>query len=224
MSAKKSSGFSASNNIDSLQDFIKSIKDQDLPHRILYDNENDTIKAISFHDPHWLPSNPSKNQLQFNVAVSDVTFGITSPQSGISKWSFITLLTPGHEAFVVVASAITHEDTVTFMNEMDVLLDMYPSLKHDNWVLIVDGDPAKFKAARIKFERVRIILCLYHATENIKKHFGYMCLTTATETSGEIRFAINITVTALRSSLYRHATIPFWQVVYHLLHQQIPQL
>ena len=68
-----------------------------------------------------------------------MTFGITSPQSEISKWSFITLLTSSHEAFVVVASAITHEDTVTFMNEMDDLLDMYPSLKHDNWVLIVVG-------------------------------------------------------------------------------------
>lgn len=99
--------------------------------------------------------------------------------------TFITLLTPGHEAFDVVASAITHEGTITFMNEMDILLDLHPSLKYDNWVLIVDGDPAKFKAARIKFERVRIILCLYHATGNIKKHFGYMCMTTPTETAGE---------------------------------------
>ena len=197
MSAKKSSGFSAINNVDSLQEFLKSIKDQGLPHRILYDNDNDVIKAISFHDPQWLPSNASKNQLQFNVAVSDVTFGITSPQSGISKWSFITLLTPGHEAFVVVASAITHEDTVTFMNEMDVLLDMYPALKYDTWVLIVDGDPAKFKAARIKFERVRIILCLYHATENIKKNLGHMCLTTTTETAGEISGTTNIILTAI---------------------------
>jgi hypothetical protein len=126
----------------------------------------------------------SKNQLQFNVAVSDVTFGITSPKSGISKWSFITMLTPGHEAFVIVASAITQEDTETFKNEMDVLLDLHPSLKDDNWVLIVDGDPAKFKAARIKFQRVRIILCLYHATENIKKHFGRMCLTINFEAEG----------------------------------------
>lgn len=142
------------------------------------------MKAISYHDPQWLPPTATKNQLQFNVAVSDVTFGITSPRSGISKWSFITLLTPGHEAFVVVASAITQEDTVTFMNEMDVLLDLYPRLKYDTWVLIVDGDPAKFKAARIKFERVRIILCLYHATENIKKHFGRMCLTTDSVNEG----------------------------------------
>ena len=51
---------------------------------------------------------------------------------------------------------------------MDLLLYFYPTLKYDTWVLIVDGDPAKFKAARIKFENVRIILRLYHATENVK--------------------------------------------------------
>ena len=68
---------------------------------------------------------------------------------------------------------------------MDLLLDLYPTLKYDTWVLIVDGDPAKFKAARIKFENVRIILRLYHATENVKKHFGRMCLTTSTECGGK---------------------------------------
>lgn len=156
-----------------------------MPHRVLYDDDRDLIKAISYHDPKWFPENATKNQLQFNVAVSDVTFGITSPKTGISKWSFITLLTPGHEAFVVVASAITHEDTAIFMNEMDVLLDLYPHLQYDNWVLIVDGDPAKFKAARLKFQKVRIILCLYHATENIKKHLGHLCLTSKADTSGD---------------------------------------
>lgn len=162
------------------------MEDQNLPHRVLYNDEREVIKAISFHDTKWFPEKATKNQLQFNVAVSDVTFGITTPKSGISKWSFITLLTPGHEAFVVVASAITHEDTATFMNEMDVLLDLYPNLKHEKWVLIVDGDPAKFKAARIKFEKVRIILCLYHATENIKKHFGHLCLTSESGASGDM--------------------------------------
>ena len=126
----------------------------------------------------------TKSILQFNVAVSDVTFGITSPESGVSKWSFITMLTPGHEAFVIVACAITQEDAETFKNKMNVLLDLYPSLKDDNWVLIVDGDPAKFKAARIKFQGVRIILCLYHATENIEKHFGRMCFTINSEAEG----------------------------------------
>lgn len=183
-SAKRASGLIVGTNVDSLKDFLKSLVEESLPHRILYDDENEVIKAISFHDPKWLPEKAMKNQLQFNVAVSDVTFGITSPKSGVSKWSFITMLTPGHEAFVIVASAITQEDTATFVNEMDVLLDLYPSLKYDNWVLIVDGDPAKFKAARIQFQRVRIILCLYHATENIKKHFGHMCLTTNSEAEG----------------------------------------
>jgi hypothetical protein len=186
LSAKKASGFTPGTNADSIQEFLQSLVDQSLPHRVLYDDEHDVIKAVSFHDPKWLPTNATMNQLQFNVAVSDVTFGITSPKCGISKWSFITILTPGHDAFVVVASAITQEDTATFMNEMDVLLDLYPSLKVDNWVLIVDGDPAKFKAARLQFDKVHIILCLYHATENIKRHFGRMCLTLDTVEKGEL--------------------------------------
>lgn len=186
LSAKKSSGFISGSDGDTVKEFLKSLEDQNLPHKVLYDDERDVIKAISFHDPKWLPEKTTKNQLQFNVAVSDVTFGITTPKSGISKWSFITLLTPGHEAFVVVASAITHEDTVTFMNEMDVLLDLHPNLKHERWVLIVDGDPAKFKAARIQFENVRIILCLYHATEYVKKHFGHLCLTSESGASGDL--------------------------------------
>ena len=98
-SAKRASGLIVGTNVDSLKDFLKSLVEESLPHRILYD-------------------------------------------------------------------------------------DLYPSLKYDNWVLIVDGDPAKFKAARIQFQRVRIILCLYHATENIKKHFGHTCLTTNSEAEG----------------------------------------
>jgi hypothetical protein len=78
------------------------------------------------------------------------------------------------------------------MNEMDVLLDLHPNLKYDKWVLIVDGDPAKFKAATIKSERVRIILCLYHATENVKKYLGHMCLTSTTESDGNIHYLIPV--------------------------------
>lgn len=121
LSAKKSSGFITGCDCDSVKEFLKSLEDQNLLHRVLYNDEREVIKAISFHDPKWFPKKATKNQLQFNVAVSDVTFGVTTPKSGISKWSFITLLTPGHEAFVVVASAITHEDTATFMNELSSL-------------------------------------------------------------------------------------------------------
>ena len=135
LSAKKVSGISSTNCSESLGEFLREIVDKSLPHRILYDNENETIKAIRFHGPDWLPKNVTANQLQFNVAVSDVTFGPPCPKSGISKWSFITLLTPGHEDFVVVASAITHEDADIFMNEMDAPSDLYPLLRYDNWVL-----------------------------------------------------------------------------------------
>ena len=117
-SARRGQGFLPESNVDSVSDFLKSLVDGNLPHKILYDNEKEVIKAISYHDPRWLPKTSTKNQLQFNVAVSDVTFGITTAKCGISKWSFITLLTPGHEAFVVVASAITQEDTATFLNEI----------------------------------------------------------------------------------------------------------
>lgn len=103
LSAKKSSGFITESDGDSVKEFLKSLEDQNLPHRVLYNDEREIIKAISFPDPKWFPEKATKNQLQFNVAVSDVTFGITTPKSGISKWSFITLLTPGHEAFFVVA-------------------------------------------------------------------------------------------------------------------------
>ena len=85
LSAKKVSGFTSTNSSESLEEFLREIVDQSLPHRILYDNENVTIKAISFHDPDWLPKNVTANQLQFNVAVSDVTFGLTCPKSGINK-------------------------------------------------------------------------------------------------------------------------------------------
>jgi hypothetical protein len=173
-------------SVDSISKFLEDLVTGNLPHRVMYDDDKEVIKAISFHDPKWFPDNASSNQLLFNVGVSDVTFGITSSKCGISKWSFFTMLTPSHEAFVVVASAITHEDTGTFLNEMDLLLDLFPRLRFDNWVLIVDGDQAKFKAARLRFERVRIILCLYHATENVKKHLGHICLTTKTETQGNL--------------------------------------
>ena len=81
LSAKKVSGFTVTNSSESLHEFLRDIVGQSLPHHILYDNENDTIKAISYHHPQWLPKNTTKNQLQFNVAVSDVTFGISSPRS-----------------------------------------------------------------------------------------------------------------------------------------------
>ena len=51
LSAKKSSGFIVGTNVDVLNDFLKSLVEQNLPHKILFDDGNDVIKALSFHDP-----------------------------------------------------------------------------------------------------------------------------------------------------------------------------
>ena len=85
LSAKKSSGFIVGTNVDELNDFLESLVEKNLPYKILLDDGNDVVKAISFHDPKWLPEKSTTNQLQFNVGVSDVTFGITTPKCGISK-------------------------------------------------------------------------------------------------------------------------------------------
>ena len=80
LSAKKSSGFIVGTKVDELNDFLKSLVEQNLPYKILLDDGNDVVKAISFHDPKWLPEKSTRNQLQLNVGISDVTFGITTPK------------------------------------------------------------------------------------------------------------------------------------------------
>jgi hypothetical protein len=109
------------------------------------------------------------------VVTSDVTFGVVNAATGFKKLSMYTALTPSHQAFVMSSSLITHEDIETFEFEIDVLLTKYPYLADDKFVLIVDGDRAKWHAARAKFKNVTIIVCLYHMSENIKAHFGPMC-------------------------------------------------
>jgi hypothetical protein len=56
-----------------------------LPQRILFDDEDQVIKSVSFHDLKWLPEKTTKNQLQFNVVISVVFFDITTPKGGRSK-------------------------------------------------------------------------------------------------------------------------------------------
>ena len=51
LSAKKSSGFKVGTNVDELNDFLESLVEQNLPYKILFDDGNDVVKAISFHDP-----------------------------------------------------------------------------------------------------------------------------------------------------------------------------
>ena len=72
-------------------------------------------------------------------------------------------------------SGIQHEDRVTFEHEFSLLLRVYPEMEERHFVLILDGDQAKWAAARSKFQNVTLILCIYHSRENFKKRFGPLC-------------------------------------------------
>ena len=42
-------------------------------------------------------------------------------------------------------------------------------------MLLLDGDRATWQAAKHKFYNVVIVLCLFHASENMRKRFGPLC-------------------------------------------------
>ena len=72
-------------------------------------------------------------------------------------------------------TALTNENIKTFDHIFKLVLQVAPHLATAVFVLVVDGDKAVWNSAREHFKGVIIILCLYHAGENIKKHFGCLC-------------------------------------------------
>lgn len=73
--------------------------------------------------------------------------------------------------YILAISLMVHEDIETFSFECKFIVKLYPQLVYNKFVLLVDGDAAKISASRSIFNAVVIILCLFHATANIKKHF-----------------------------------------------------
>ena len=67
------------------------------------------------------------------------------------------------------------EDTATFAHTFDLVLEVVPQLATDVFVLLLDGDSATLQAAKHKFRNVVIVLCLFHASENMRKRFGPLC-------------------------------------------------
>ena len=98
-----------------------------------------SVSAIAWHDTRNLP--PADTP--FCVGVSDVTNGITDRKSGFSKLSSCSLLTPFHEAFLIVSSLLRKEDARTFEFELQLMIKVYPSIKYDKLTLLADGDKAK---------------------------------------------------------------------------------
>lgn len=93
------------------------------------------ICAISFADMRLQP--PAGTV--FAVLTSDVTFGITPPGCGFSKWSFWTLIAHDHQAFLLLSSAIKKEDARTFGHELLLLIKLYPHIVYMQLVIVLDG-------------------------------------------------------------------------------------
>ena len=74
-----------------------------------------------------------------------------------------------------MSSGIVSEDAHTFGHTFDLVLEVAPQLATDVFVLLLDGDRATWQAAKQKFQNVVIVLCLFHASENMKKRFGPIC-------------------------------------------------
>jgi hypothetical protein len=145
-------------------------------------NQTTVVSAIIFHDKRTAP--PEK--FDITILEGDVTFGLSGPP--FAKWSLVNAVTIDRQvrlilhmnsdtfatgvSYSICAAGITNEDTPTFRFECDFILNLYPILSTKVFIYLVDGDKAKWSAAREKFQRVKIILCLYHATENVNKRLG----------------------------------------------------
>ena len=55
------------------------------------------------------------------------------------------------------------------------MLEVAPQLATDVFVLLLDEDRATWQAAKEKFQKVVIVLCLFHTSGNTKKRFGPIC-------------------------------------------------
>jgi len=155
--------------MDQLTAFIDVLNDgSKFAYKPLMDHEGISISAITFHDKRMTPPVGTS----YAVLTGDVTFGIIPPSSGFEKSSYWTALTPDHKAHILTTTVLKHEDSRTFVHEIEFLLEMFPEIEFMAIVVILDGDSAKFLAVRTKLKLAVIILCLYHSSENFKKRFG----------------------------------------------------
>lgn len=148
----------------------------------IFKDENGLVSSLHMMDPELAPP----EEFTIKVLMSDVTFGITSPQSGFYKWSSWNAVTFTHAVHLLQVSAIKTEDGTTFCRELSILIDLYPEIGHEVIVFIVDGDRAKWLAIRTLCRRAVLIMCVYHGNENVKDRLGSLCRTSIRNTSTAI--------------------------------------
>lgn len=138
------------------------------------DEHDGSVSSIHMMDPMLAPPKGAP----MRVLMSDVTFGITDKKTGFGKWSHYLMVCPDHNIYTLCVSAIKHEDTMTFTREGKFLLIYYPELAEERFILIVDGDKARWATARLLFPFVLLLMCVYHGSECFKRRFGPICRST----------------------------------------------
>lgn len=127
---------------------------------------DDDMRRVGYDSVAWHDKRLSADDTKPTVIASDVTFNVTDPRSGYNKFDCYTDLSPGRHPQILLTAVIVSEDARTFKHNMEFLLHLYPHLATEEWVLLVDGDPAKIQAARSLFPYVIIVLCLKHLQDN----------------------------------------------------------
>ena len=104
-----------------------------------------------------------------------MTFGVTNPDTGFDKYDVYCSVSPGRGLHVLVQAIIRQESARTFQHNMELLCTQYPHLRTEEFVMVIDGDPAKILAARHVFSMVILVLCLKHLRDNFTSRRGSCC-------------------------------------------------
>ena len=131
-----------------------------------------TFAAVAWIDRRMLP--PGDEAI--TVIQSDVTFGMTNPGSGFDKLDVWCSASMSRGLNVLMMVLIRNESARTFQHNVEFLCTEFPHLKTDEFVMVIDGDPAKILAVRSVCAAVIIVLCLKHLRDNfISRRGSHSC-------------------------------------------------
>ena len=149
-----------------VQALVKTLEEWGLDYKVTHE-EGGRVTSISYVDNQLSPPPESYAQL-----MADVTHHIINPKDGFSKLSSITSITPNREVQPLVISAVVSENTFTFVSELQLLGEIFPHLKQQHAVMLVDGDTARIAAVKKEFPIMQIMLCGMHTEENALRRLG----------------------------------------------------
>jgi hypothetical protein len=131
--------------------------------------DSEILKCLVWSDDRL---RDGRSTSSYCVLSADVTFGAVQYESGFSKTSMINGITGAHEVKPLVFTLLTNEDTVTFLHELDFLIEQDPTLPFRTSYWFVDGDEARISAIKQRLPNAIIFLCLFHLFDNFINHVG----------------------------------------------------